>query len=88
MDNNINENVRDWYMKAYPTDQEGTIINSGLTFSSIIIILAGLSPTNDIYYWLGVNDSLIRERIFNHLATLLNWNYDKVYELWMKNTDY
>jgi hypothetical protein len=38
----------------------------------------------DVYEYLYVYDSIIRERLFERLAEELNVKYDYVYNLWIK----
>jgi ribonucleotide reductase alpha subunit len=37
----------------------------------------------DIYQYVGVSDSIVRERLFEKLAETLNVGYDYVYNLWL-----
>lgn len=43
----------------------------------------GLVMKQDICDWMGVADSLIRERLFAKLADILEKDYDHVYDLWL-----
>jgi len=38
----------------------------------------------DVYDYIGVADSLVRERLFSELAKQLKTSYDYVYNLWFK----
>ena len=37
----------------------------------------------DIYDYIGVGDSLIRERLFTRLSKMLGLDYDHIYEMWL-----
>lgn len=71
------ENVRDWYMEAYPTDELGEEINECLTFKDVAV---SLNEGKDIYHdVIEVGDSLVRERIFSSLADRLKVDYDVIW---------
>jgi hypothetical protein len=74
-------NIREFYVKNYPTDDMGDGINSTATFAGLLnqLIVGG-----DVYAYLYVYDSIIRERLFERLAEELNVKYDYVYNLWIK----
>ena len=46
-------------------------------------LLNKLYTANDVYRYIGVHDSLVRERLFSELANQLNTSYDYVYNLWL-----
>ena len=73
--------IRKFYVKAYPTDELGKDIIKNVTFAGLLnqLIVGG-----DIYKYIGVGDSLIRERLFERLAEELEVSYDYVYNLWIK----
>ena len=73
--------IRKFYVKAYPTDELGKDINKNVTFAGLLneLIVGG-----DVYKYIGVADSLIRERLFERLAEELEVSYDYVYKLWLK----
>jgi hypothetical protein len=47
-------------------------------------LLNKLIVGEDVYRYIGVTDSVIRERLFEKLADTLNVKYDYVYNLWLK----
>lgn len=59
------EKIRDWYTKNYPTDELGKEIND-ITFED----LWNAINFDNIYDVIGVGDSLIRERLFEHLSEI------------------
>ncbi len=73
--------VKDWYMYNYSSDELGRNINPFLNFSDLRVIL---DNHYDIYDHLGVEDSIIRERVFSRLAELLNVNYNVIFDKWIE----
>jgi len=73
--------IREFYLENYPTDELGLELNQTPTFSGL---LNQLIVDGDIYRYIGVSDSLVRERLFQRLADELNTTYDYVYNLWLK----
>jgi len=76
-------NIKEYYMNNYPTDELGVELNENATF---VGLLNELYTGGDVYDYIGVGDSIIRERLFEELAKQLNKDYDYVYELWMSLT--
>jgi hypothetical protein len=74
-------NLREFYLAKYPSDDMGAGINPTATFAGLLnqLIVGG-----DVYEYLYVYDSIIRERLFERLAEELNVKYDYVYNLWIK----
>lgn len=73
--------IREFYLENYPTDNLGLELNETPTFPGL---LNQLITNSDVYRYIGVSDSLVRERLFTKLAEELNTNYDYVYNLWLK----
>lgn len=73
--------IREFYLENYPSDELGIELNETPTFSGL---LNQLIVDGDIYRYIGVSDSLVRERLFQRLADELNTTYDYVYNLWLK----
>jgi hypothetical protein len=73
--------IREYYLETYPTDDLGLELRTTPTFAGLLnqLIVGG-----DVYQYIGVGDSLIRERLFERLAEELNVKYDYVYNLWLK----
>ena len=78
-------NIKEFYLRQYPTDEMGEDINENATFAGLITQIFG---GFDIYEYLGVYDSLVRERLFQELANQLNKPYEFVYQLWLKMDEY
>ena len=60
-DEALNTFLKDWYLKAYRTDELGEELNSRATFYNLF---EALDNYQDIYNLFGINESIIRERIF------------------------
>ena len=68
--------IKDWYMKTYPTDDLGEELNDEVTFEDM---WNEDYEKYDIYQVMGVGDSVIRERLFEHLAEIKGVTYSDVY---------
>jgi hypothetical protein len=77
----IDMNIREFYVKNYPTDDLGMGINPKATFAGL---LNQLIVNGDVYEYLYVYDSIVRERCFERLAEELEVSYEYVYKLWLK----
>ena len=73
-------NIREFYLKSYPLDELGFDINESATF---VGLLHAIHTEQNVYQYIGVYDSLIRESIFEELANILGVNYGYVFDLWM-----
>lgn len=80
-DLSLNSKIRDWYVKAYPSDDLGEDIDKRCTFDNIF---DALDNYQNIYEVLGVSDSVIRERVFNQLAIIIGVDYDYIYKQWLR----
>ena len=58
----------------------GSDIKDDTTFLGLV---TELSSGKDVYDYLGVYDSLIRERLFSELAKQLKTTYDEIYNMWL-----
>lgn len=72
-------NIKEWYTKKYPTDELGTKIKSSATFKKAVHNL------DRVYDFLGVHDSLVRERVFEELAKREGVTYDEIYNNWLNS---
>ena len=75
--------IRDFYMDAYPTDELGKDINGGVDFNDAYECL---QVGFDFYTFLGVGDSIVRERVFDILACLMGCSYDHIYYQWLNHS--
>ena len=78
----MENNLKQWYIATYPTDELGSKLRESLTFQDVHTFLKlGL----DVYDLFGVGDSVIRERVFGQLAEIMNVDYNVIYHLWLDN---
>lgn len=76
--------VADWYAVAYPDDEWGNeMMNKGAIFQDVFECL---QVGFNIYALLGAGDSIVRERVFTALATLMGCSYDHIYLQWRDHT--
>lgn len=82
-ENKLKLNVKEWYRGEYSTDDLVEEIKDTVTFEDVF---EALDNYEDIYEVIGNGiDSIVRERIFNKLATLMEVDYDYIYEQWLKS---
>ena len=72
--------IKEFYLEKYPTDVLGTELKGDINFFELYNLLVN---GGDVYRFLGVSDSLVRERVFMELANLLEKEYTYVYNLWL-----
>jgi hypothetical protein len=70
-------NIKKWYLDTYK-DDEGLKINDNCNFNDM-----DHYEVRHIYDYLGVEDSIVRERVFEKLASLLNYKYSEIYDIWL-----
>jgi len=75
--------IKEFYLNEYPTDELGVEINEDATFVGLLWMLQ--TKPRDVYDFLGVFDSIVRERVFQELANQLRLSYTTIYELWLNN---
>jgi hypothetical protein len=72
-------NIRNYYVNEFPSDELGLEINPEANFESL-----GLAIKGDLVYeYIGVSDSVIRERLFEKLSELTGRTYDSIYNEWI-----
>jgi hypothetical protein len=74
------ESIRKHYINSYPTDELGSDINPKATFDGLYKVL---EKGKDAYAYIGVGDSIVRERIFEKLADLKGVDYEVIYTMWL-----
>ena len=82
---NKNTKLKSYYMNKYKTDELGVEIKDGITFNDLFRCLDGY---NCVYDFIGVGDSIVRERLFSALAVVMECNYDYIYNQWLSNNRY
>lgn len=80
--NKLDVSIKDWYVKKYPSDDLGNEINDKVTFNDII---EGINNNKNIYEILEVNDSLVRERIFEKISNLIGVSYEDITNQWLND---
>ena len=71
-------NIKKWYLENF-NDDLGLKINENANFNDI-----DYYEIRHIYDYLGNDiDSIIRERVFEKLASLLNISYNEIYDIWL-----
>jgi hypothetical protein len=70
-------NIKKWYTTAFGSDELSQEINPTATFIGLI------GNIRNTYDYIGVADSLVRERLFERIAELMECSYDEVYDLWV-----
>ena len=76
--------LKDWYIENYPTDELGESINDVNTFEDL---WNGILNNIKVYHIIGVGDTLLRERLFQHLAEIKGVDYSYVYDKWLGKED-
>jgi hypothetical protein len=71
-------NIKKWYLETFPDDDMGENINDNADFTEM-----DYYEVRHIYDYLGDIDTVIRERVFEKLASLLNMEYKEVYDIWL-----
>lgn len=79
-----NTNIKEWYIKTFPTDELGYEIHENISFADL---LRALDSQKDVYDLLGMGDSIVRERVFARLAEILKVDYKYVYDKWLEADD-
>ena len=82
----MDEKMSDWYREAYPTDSEmaDEMEIVGSTFNDL---WRDLNLGRDVYKTIGADDSIVRERVFQHLSELTGKQYRTIYNMWLKSVD-
>jgi hypothetical protein len=73
------ENIKEYYTNQFPTDDLGFKLNDEATFEGLF---KTLDTYGEMYDYIGVVDSLIRERLFDRLAEIMSVPYHEVYNQW------
>ncbi|MEA1928578.1 MAG: hypothetical protein U9N73_10250 [Candidatus Auribacterota bacterium] len=76
--------IKSWYQKKYPSDMLGNDIRSDLTFESLF---KAMDSYENPYKTIGVYDSVVRERIFEKLAEIMNVDYNYILDQMRNGND-
>jgi len=74
--------IKDFYINAYPKDELGDDLKDNTTFSGLLVALV---RGDCVYEYIGEGDSIIRERLFEKLASILEKPYNYIFDLWLEN---
>ena len=77
----LNIFLKDWYTKTYPDDELGEKLNSRATFYDLF---EALDNYQDIYNLFTIDDTIIRERLFEKLAEIMECPYEEIYKQWLR----
>ena len=72
-------NIRNYYVNEFPSDELGLEIDPKANFESLWLAIRG----DMVYEYIGVSDSVIRERIFEKFSELTGHDYDYIYQEWL-----
>jgi hypothetical protein len=75
-----NTSIREAHLEMYPHDKLAKKLND-VTFEDLFRCLDNYQ---DVYEFIGVYDSIIRENLFSMLAEIMGVDYDVIYDQWMK----
>lgn len=75
----MKESATDWYAKKFKGDKK-MAPKDGVTFEQLY---ESLKKGENIYEKMGVDDSIVRERVMSEMADRLGVKYDHVYDLWL-----
>lgn len=76
-----NLSLKQWYLKAYPEDEYGAKIDKSATFQGLF---EALDNYQNVYNYIGVADSIIRERVFFKLSKIMDVDYNYIYDQWLR----
>jgi molybdopterin converting factor small subunit len=71
------KNIKNWYESEFTTDELGKEINPNATFEELKDNLP------NVYDYLDLEDSIVRERVFTELAEIMNVHNDVIYHKWL-----
>jgi hypothetical protein len=77
---NENSSIKKAYLNLYSHDELANELND-ITFIELFYVL---NNYKSVYKAIGVYDSIIRENIFSMLASVMNVDYNYIYEQWLK----
>jgi len=71
--------IKEWYKSEFTTDELADEINPTATFEEL------KNNLPNVYEYLNVYDSVVRERCFLQLSNRLGVDYDIVFNIWLDN---
>ncbi len=79
---NPDTKLKEYYMAKYSTDELGQEIKDNLTFTDLFECLDNYQC---VYDFINVDDSIVRERLFQALSIVMKCDYDYIYQQWAKH---
>lgn len=73
--------IKDWYKKAYPDDEMGEELKDNITFYDLF---DALDNYKDVYEFADIEDSLVRERLFQKLSEIMEFDYNVIFDQWLR----
>ena len=70
----------DWYNQEFPDDELSQYIHNTATFQGL---LDAIESGNSVYVYVGIGDSVVRERLFTGLAMCIGVCYQVIYDKWL-----
>lgn len=80
MKKEFEQSLREYYLNTFPDDELRTEIDPDATFEGLFDTLDNY---RDVYDYVGVYDSIVRERLFKRLSEVINVPYDYIYQQWL-----
>ena len=80
IESDFNIKIKNWYLSSFPNDNLGQYICDKANFCELADTKQKIA---NIYEYIGIADSIVRERIFEKLAELENISYEDVYKMWL-----
>lgn len=72
-----NDSIKEWYASEFKDDELGAEISPKAKFSELE------GNVRDVYGYIGVGDSIIRERVFDEWSKRNKKDYDHIYKKWL-----
>ena len=85
VENSQETNIKKWYAEKFPNDEEGEYLKDDTTFYDLFYAMDNYKCP---YQFAGISDSVVRERIFEKLAEIIQVDYDYIYDQWLKCHEY
>ena len=73
------QSLKSWYVDNFPADELGLELNPSSTFDGLFDVL---DCHGDVYDYMGVGDSVVRERLFWGLALYIDADYGYILDQW------
>ena len=80
----ISLSIKEYYQNAFPSDDMGADINPNATFKGL---MHTIDTGRNVYKYIGVYDSVVRERVFQKLSELTGLDYNVIYDKWLNSDD-